>query len=409
MDHNRNVVDKSGMYDRRRIDQADEQIRQLHKLEAIGRLAGGIAHDFNNLLTIILGGCDLLLATGELGELSIQLVQQVREAGERAATLTRQLLLFSRKQRFRPTVVNLNHLVSNLATMLGRVLDERISLQTNLLPDLYPTYADANQIEQVIMNLVVNARDAMPKGGVVSIETHNAIVEPNSAEAQAGIPVGAYAALVVRDTGCGMDNNTMKHIFEPFFTTKQPGKGTGLGLASAYGIVKQCNGYISVASKVGVGTRFRIYLPRHEAPTTGQEKQPPRLAGFRGTETILLVEDEAALRNMAANILTSHGFTVLLAGNGDEALTVANNHNGDIHLLLTDVIMPGMTGPQLASALAAHRPATKVLYMSGYADSQLAEHLALAKQQALLDKPFTPETLLSAVRSALERQKEPVI
>jgi nitrogen-specific signal transduction histidine kinase/ActR/RegA family two-component response regulator len=386
-------------------DKAEERLRQLHKMEAVGRLAGGVAHDFNNLLTVILGCCQLLQDRHADDPTSSSLLKEVQQAGERAAQLTRQLLLFSRKETPRTEVVGLNDLVSGMAKMLRRLIGDNIELTTDLEPDLGRVRADPGQVEQVVMNLALNARDAMPRGGRLQIETRNLLLTQPT-PAHPGIPAGAWSTLVVRDNGCGMTDEVMAHLFEPFFTTKEAGKGTGLGLATVYGVVAQSGGHVRVASKPGMGARFRIYLPQvcDPAAAAGAAPRARPQAGRGGT--ILLVEDDPPLRRLAATALRAAGYVVLEAGHGGEALALAAKQLPSIDLLLTDVSMPIMTGPQLAAQLLNRRPDLKVLYVSGYTDSLLARHNEQDVQASLLPKPFTPDSLVRAVGRMLSPEAE---
>jgi len=382
---------------------SEEQFRQSQKMEAIGRMAGGIAHDFNNLLTAITGYSELTLSSQKLDDRVRGNLEEIRKAAGRAAGLTQQLLAFSRRQVLRPVVLDLNTLLSNVHKMLRRLIGEDIELVTMLGSDLGRVKADPGQLEQVVMNLVVNARDAMPKGGKLTLKTDN--VELDEAYARAHVPTrpGSYVMLAIEDTGVGMDSETLKRIFEPFFTTKEQGKGTGLGLSTVYGIVKQSDGFIWAYSEPGRGTSFKIYLPRVEgqvSPTLEVIPTPAELP--HGTETILLVEDEEAVRNLVRTILQEYGYTVLEAYHGAEALRVAIRHEGPIHLLLTDVVMPLMSGRQLAEKLAPLRPDMKVIYMSGYTDHTVVHHGILEPGTTFLQKPFTPGALISKLREVLD-------
>ena len=381
----------------------ERQLRMAGKMEAIGRLSGGIAHDFNNLLGVIMGYSKLIRqrVTTEQTDLA-EFAEEVEKAGQRAAALTRQLLAFSRQQILTPTVVDLNSLVSDMQKMLPRLIGEDVELEFDLDQDLGTVKADRSQIEQVIMNLAVNARDAMPNGGTLRVETANASIDELYARTHAGAKPGLYVLLSVSDTGTGMTAETITHIFEPFFTTKEMGKGTGLGLATIYGIVKQSGGYIWVDSELGKGSTFRIFLPRLFAEAIRQEYQP-KIAASGGHETILLVEDADPLRKLAARFLESGGYQVLQARDGDDALATAGKFTQPIHLLLTDVVMPGMNGRVLAERLLPHHSAMKVLYMSGYTDSFIAGHGVLERGTALIHKPFTEEALLAKVKEVLER------
>ncbi len=385
----------------------EEQVRQSQKMEAIGQLAGGIAHDFNNLVTIINGYSEILLRGVPAADPRNKHLTLIHHAGERAATLTRQLLTFSRKQAVTPVVLDIAEVAANLEKMLRRVLGEDIDLVTTLQPGVGFIKADAGQVEQVIMNLAVNARDAMPQGGSLVIEA--ATCRPGSfvltAQAAAQIQTDirdSYVVLTVTDTGHGMDAATQAHIFEPFFTTKEVGKGTGLGLATVYGIVKQSGGHIAVESEPGKGTTFRVYFPRVEkvSPTSKSDPGPTKLP--QGQETILLVEDEEGVREFARHVLDEAGYRVLEARDGPEARRVSEAHQGPIHLLVTDVVMPQMSGRQVAEALGAQRPTLKVLYLSGYTDDAVMRHGIREAEVAFLPKPFTPSILAQKVREVLD-------
>ncbi len=382
--------------------QLEEQLRQAQKMEAIGRLAGGIAHDFNNLLMVIIGYCRLLLQQVVRDPLMQNRIEEILRAGERATTLTRQLLAFSRKQVLTPTVLDLNTVLSEMSSMLQRLLGEDINLATALDPALGHVKTDQGQIEQVIMNLAVNARDAMPRGGRLTIETRNVELREATRQNQS-VRVGHYVLLSVSDTGEGMDAATQERIFEPFFTTKEQGKGTGLGLATVYGIVKQSGGYIFVYSERGRGTTFKLYLPRVDEPVASASLGPVEAGLPRGTETVLLVEDEPGVRSFVRNILQQYGYTVLEARHGFEALVIAHQHPASIHLLLTDVVMPQMSGPEVAAHLIPLRPDLKVLYMSGYSDEAVIHHGVMAPATAFLQKPCGPDTLVRKVREVLDR------
>jgi two-component system, cell cycle sensor histidine kinase and response regulator CckA len=384
----------------------EEQLRQAQKMEAVGRLAGGIAHDFNNLLMVIQGYADLLADRFPAGDPVRRNVEQIQMAGQRAASLTRQLLAFSRKQMLAPTIISVHTVVADMEKILRRLIGEDIHLETSSVPDLWPVKADRSQIEQVIMNLAVNARDAMPNGGSLTIETAN--VELDSAFSRHAVVMapGQYVMLAVTDNGMGMDANTQAHLFEPFFTTKEKGKGTGLGLATVYGIVKQSGGYIWVYSEPGRGTTFKIYLPRIEQQKrvklfedSGQSKALPR-----GSETVLLVEDEDGVRQLARDYLQTNGYSVIEAPDGHTAVELAAMHQGPIHVLMTDVVMPGISGGELAQRIAKMRPDIKVLYMSGYTDQSVVHHGILESDAVLLQKPFTMATLASKLREILATQ-----
>jgi len=379
----------------------EEQFRQSQKMEAVGQLAGGIAHDFNNLLTAILGNTQLLLRDLPPGDAKRSDVEEIRKASERAASLTRQLLAYSRRQMLQPKVLDLNVVVAEMDKMLRRLIGEHIALVAALQSDLGHVRADPNQIEQVIVNLAVNARDAMPDGGKLTIETANVDLDETFAQAHLGSVPGAYAMLAVTDTGHGMDVNVRAHLFEPFFTTKEVGKGTGLGLATVYGIVKQSGGYISVYSERGRGSTFKIYLPRIATPSA-TPAAPPRVGAARGSETVLVVEDELAVLTLSRRALEAQGYVVLAASDAAAALRVVERHGGTIHLLLTDVVMPGMSGRDLADRLAAQRPGIRVLYMSGYPGDAVVQHGTLPSGSAFLQKPFSPDGLARKVRDVLD-------
>ncbi len=381
----------------------EEQFRQAQKMEAVGQLAGGIAHDFNNLLTAILGNTQLLLRDLPPGDAMRGDVEEIRKASERAASLTRQLLAYSRRQMLQPEVLDLNVVVAEMERMLRRLIGEHIALVTALSPDLGYVRADPHQIEQVLVNLAVNARDAMADvgGGKLTIETANVDLEEAFAQAHLGAVPGPYSMIAVSDTGCGMDATVRAHLFEPFFTTKEVGKGTGLGLATVYGIVKQSDGYISVDSEPGRGSIFKIYLPRIATPAS----QAPALSKggpARGTETILVVEDEPAVLVLSRRALEAHGYVVLAASDATAAMRLVELHGGTIHLLLTDVVMPGLSGRDLADRLAARRPGIRVLYMSGYPGDAVVQHGELPSGSAFLQKPFSPDALARKVRDVLD-------
>jgi signal transduction histidine kinase/CheY-like chemotaxis protein len=380
--------------ERRRLE---EQLRQSQKMEAVGRLAGGIAHDFNNLLMVIMGHGELLRRGLELGDPRLRKVQHVMGAAERASRLVRQLLAFSRKQVLEPQVVDLNALVSDTARMLRPLLGEDVRVLTRLAPELGPVRVDPAQIDQVLMNLAVNARDAMPRGGTLSLETANVAAPPEGSAGPAD-----QVALLVRDTGLGMDETTRAHLFEPFFTTKGGSGGTGLGLSMVYGIVRQSGGQITVESETGVGTSFRILLPRCHAPGAAVEVKPPARPPSAAGETVLVVEDEPAIRSLACEMLEGQGYRTLSAGSGEEALGLAVRHAGPIHVLLADVVMPGLAGPALAERFAVVRPGARVLYMSGYAGDDLARRGLPEDATHLVPKPFTADLLGRRVREALD-------
>jgi len=382
------------------------QYRQSQKLEAIGRLAGGIAHDFNNILTAILSTSELLLTDLVPGSHVHDDVDEIRRAGQRAAGLTRQLLVFSRQQVFEPRVVDVNALVIEAEQLLRRLIGEDIELRTALAPAVGAVRADLSQLEQVILNLVVNARDAMPRGGVVTIETSDVELDGGYADRHVPARPGPYVLLAVSDTGVGMDAATQARLFEPFFTTKPPGEGTGLGLATVYGIVKQSSGYIWAYSEPDHGTTFKIYLPRvGRAPET-VAAQDVAMAPLRGSEVILLVEDQDDVRRLTQRMLESAGYVVLAAASGHEALRFAEHHTGPIHLLVTDVVMPGMHGHEVALLLAPTRPEMKALYVSGYPDASIVHQGLLKPGVAFLQKPFGPDVLTRKVREVLDLRRD---
>ncbi|MGZ6987360.1 MAG: CHASE domain-containing protein [Thermoanaerobaculia bacterium] len=379
----------------------EEQLVQSQKMEGIGRLAGGVAHDFNNLLTAILGYAELMEPQLEDEGLRSEL-REIRLAGERAAALTRQLLAFSRRQVMQPRTLDLNTIVSDVEKMLARLIGEDVTLVTRLDPALGSVEADPGQLEQVLMNLSVNARDAMPEGGTLTFETANAVLDADFAAVHPGALPGAYVVLTVTDSGTGMTDEVRGHAFEPFFTTKEKGKGTGLGLATAYGIVKQSGGYITVDSEAGHGSTFRIYLPRVEGTAVVSGRTTISSLLPVGTETILLVEDEAGVRRLSLTVLETQGYVVLEAPSGDVALQVARSETGPIHLVVTDVVMPGMNGRELWDRLKVLRPDSRVLFMSGYTDDAIARHGVLEPGIAFLQKPFTPFSLAQKVREVLD-------
>jgi two-component system, cell cycle sensor histidine kinase and response regulator CckA len=380
----------------------EDQLRHSQKMEAVGRLAGGVAHDFNNLLTGILGYSEIALGRSRAGDSPREEVEEIRKAAERAAGLTTQLLAFSRRQLLQPRLVDLNSVVAGMDRMLRRLIGEDIELVTALAPEVGGVRADPGQIEQVIMNLAVNSRDAMPQGGTLTIETASVVLDHAGARNHPPLQPGSFVMLKVGDTGLGMDEETQRHIFEPFFTTKDPGRGTGLGLSTVYGIVRQSGGQIFVSSARGAGTRFDIYLPR----ATGEpEREPVRLAAPRpgvGRETILLVEDEAIVRKLAGDVLRKAGYRVLEAASGKDALVACAEHHGPLHLLIADVVLPQMSGSELAEKVARARPETRVLYMSGYTDNPIVRDAVLDQGIVFMQKPFTPDRLLASVRQALE-------
>lgn len=389
-----------------RLRKTEEQLRHAQKMEAIGRLAGSIAHDFNNLLSVILSYSSLLLDDLNPVEPIRAEVEAIRNAGERAAELTRQLLAFSRQQVLEPRVLNLNTILMGAERMLRRLLGEDIQLITRYDPDLYKVRVDPGQVDQVVMNLAINARDAMPNGGKLTIETKSMLLDSSYASSHFEVIPGPHAMLAISDTGMGMDKATQARIFEPFFTTKEKGKGTGLGLSTVFGIVKQSGGNIWVYSEPGNGTTFRIYFPKADdvEDVIPESVSPVKLTG---TETILLAEDQDDVRRVAREILTRYGYHVLEARNAGEALLLCERHPRTIHLLLTDVVMPHMSGRELAERVAKVRPEMKVLYMSGYTDNAIVHHGILDPDVAYLQKPLVPEALARRVRAVLDAPKRP--
>ncbi len=385
----------------------ERQLRMAQKMEAIGRLSGGIAHDFNNLLGVIIGYSGVLKKSMDKSQPNYEFATEIEKAGQRAASLTRQLLAFSRQQVLTPSVLSFNSLVSDMEKMLPRLLGEDIDVSLSLDPDLGNVKADQSQIEQVIMNLAVNARDAMPSGGKLQIQTANREFDSAYTRDHPGSKKGSYVMLAIADSGTGMSAETLAHIFEPFFTTKKVGEGTGLGLATVYGVVKQSNGYIWVDSAPDKGSNFQIYLPRHldTQEVSAEKVRPESRERSHGSEIILLVEDADPLRKLAQVFLESNGFRVLSAPSGEAALEIAVRHSGSFDLLLTDVVMPGMNGRVLAEQLSMRQPGLKVLFMSGYTDSFIAGHGVLQEGTNLLHKPFTEETLVSKVREVLDGAK----
>ncbi len=380
----------------------EEQLAMAQRMESVGRLAGGVAHDFNNLLTIIYSYAAFIENDSGVGDRLQEYARRIREAGDRASSLTRQLLAFSRRQTLRPEVLDLNQVVGEMEKMLQRLIGEDIELSVVQAPDLAPVEADVSQLEQVIMNLAINARDAMRDGGRLSIETRNATIDRAEAEAHPPMRPGRYVMMAVTDTGTGMDDETRARAFDPFFTTKEWDKGTGLGLATVYGIVKQSKGFIWIDSAIGSGTSFRIYLPTAQRPVTarswGSTAEEPR----GGNETLMVVEDDEVVRGLAARILAEAGYRVVEAPSGDEALRRAREGEDAIDLLLTDVIMPQMNGRDLARQMRALQPAIKVVFLSGYPDEAIAHHGVLRPGVSLVEKPFSARSLMSVVRAVLD-------
>ena len=381
--------------------QLEEQLRQSQKMEAVGMLAGGVAHDFNNLLTIITGYTQLILNNLSLNDPNRHSAEQIMKAGERAAALTRQLLAFSRRQVLQPKVLELNKLVHNATSMLQRLIGEDVDLHLVLGADLGRVSADPGQLEQVLMNLVVNARDAMPKGGTLTIETHNVELDESYAARHINLRPGPYVLLAVSDTGHGMDEATRGRLFEPFFTTKAAGKGTGLGLSTVFGIVKQSGGSVEVYSEPSHGTSVKVYLPRIDQPVS-IEAEETRKKVARGTETILLVEDDEMVRNLVRETLEREGYRLMDASDPLEARQSAEDYPGAIQLLITDLIMPKLSGRELAEQIISRRPDMKVLYMSGYTDQAIMEIGLSDGEISFLQKPFTPTALVQKVREVLE-------
>jgi len=395
------VVNARDVTERRKLE---EQLMRAQRMEAIGTLSGGVAHDFNNILTVILGHTEVLLQAMKSSPMSGHL-KSIEEASRRASALTRQLLAFSRKQVLQPTVFNLNTLIMDLDKMLRRMISEDIELETVADPKLGTVKADPGQIEQVVMNLVVNARDAIRGGGRITIETANLMLDEDYVREHAGARPGPYVVLAVSDTGEGIAPDVLPHIFEPFFTTKEVGRGTGLGLSTVYGIVKQSGGNVWVYSQPGRGSTFKIYLPRVDEPAL-VVAEPAQPAAESGAETVLLVEDEPALRDLIKIALSGHGFTVLDVGNPGDAITLCKKHTAPLHLLLTDVIMPGMDGPALAKQVRIERPGIKVLYMSGYATNFIMHDGEVDPGTNFLEKPFHPRALLHKVREVLDSGRQ---
>jgi hypothetical protein len=383
--------------ERRRLE---EELRQAQKTEAVGRLAGGIAHDFNNLLTAVMGYTAIVLDRVGPGFPLRAELEEVKRAGERAAALTRQLLAFSRRQMIHPKVLDLNVQVSAIEKMLRRIIPESIRFELALAPDLGRVRADPGQIDQVVMNLALNARDAMPDGGTLTLATANAELSPSDAGRCPGMKPGGHVVLAVSDTGTGIPKEMLPHLFEPFYTTKGEGKGTGLGLATVHGIAKQSNGFITVASKAGDGTTFRVYLPRVEERAPGPSDSQI-IVSVWGSETVLLAEDDGTVRLLVREALRAHGYRVLDAKDALEALRLAEREKDRIDLLLTDMVMPGMKGRELAISLRARYPGLKVLYMSGYTDDAALIRGKLEAGEAFIPKPFLPNEILSKVRKML--------
>jgi len=383
--------------------QLEEQLRQSQKMEAVGMLAGGIAHDFNNLLTIINGYSQMLLSSLSEKDENRSSVEQIMKAGERAAELTRQLLTFSRRQVVRPKVLDLNVVVAGAAVMLKRLIGEHIELRIIAAPELAKIHADRGQVEQVIINLVVNSRDAMATGGILTIETQNVEFSEPYRGPHTTLKAGRYVMLAVSDTGTGMDEQTRSHLFEPFFTTKVQGQGTGLGLSTVYGIMKQSAGEIIVYSEPDHGTCVKAYFPAASASLAASDTDAPRDEAASGSETIMVVEDDDAVRRLVRDTLEKHGYRLLVAASGPEALSIAERFDRPIDLLITDVVMPQMSGRQLAERLKAVRPDTQILFISGYTESAIVQTGAQGDENSFLQKPFTPSTLSRTVRELLDK------
>ena len=383
--------------------QLEAQLRQSQKMEAIGTLAGGVAHDFNNLLTTIIGNADICLIQMDKNNPIREDVGEIKKAGERASALTRQLLAFSRKQILHPQVLDLNYVIGDMEKLLGRTIGEDVEVKSILEAELGKIKVDPSQIEQILMNLAVNARDAMPRGGKLTIKTSNEHLDRNFFQSRGvGNTAGMYVLLSVSDNGTGMSQKTKSQIFDPFFTTKKQGTGTGLGLSMVYGIVKQSDGYVWVDSEIGQGTTFKIFLPTEENPVVSAESYETAMVTATGAETVLVVEDDTMLRNLSQKILKNCGYEVFVASHGEEALGICRVQKGAVHLMLTDVVMPGMSGRELAERLQPLYPAIKVLYMSGYTDDTTVRHGIVDRRINFIEKPFTPESLAVKVREVLD-------
>jgi CheY-like chemotaxis protein len=376
-------------------------------MEAVGRLAGGVAHDFNNVLTVITGYSDLLLSGSDLTESQRSALEQIRRSAERGGALTHQLLAFSRRQPLEARTLHINALVMQVEKMLGRLIGEDIELVTIAAAAEDVVEADASRLEQVIMNLAVNARDAMPGGGKLIIETATVTLDETFSAKQLGVAPGRYVSLSIADTGVGMDEDTMRHMFEPFFTTKTAGRGTGLGLATAYGIVRQSGGAIRISSELGQGTVARIYLPLVDEKAQASPQAVPQRAAFTGGETILVVEDEARVRKLVVDVLGSRGYRVMEATRGEEAIRLAKLHGSEIDLALVDVVMPEISGPDLIRQIAPLCPKMRVLYTSGYTDEAIVHHGIPESGTAFLPKPFLPDDLARRVREVLDALANP--
>jgi two-component system, cell cycle sensor histidine kinase and response regulator CckA len=389
-----------------KIKQLEREIRQAHKMEAVGMLAGGVAHDFNNVLTVIMSNCDLLRKPLAPDDPSRLMLDQIHLAGERAGLLTRQLLAFSAKQLLQPEVLNLNSVVNETEKMLSRLIGEDIIVSLVLDPTPGNVKADLGQIQQVLMNLAANSRDAMPQGGRLTIETKNVVLDQAYCSLHPDARLGNYSLLAVTDNGIGMDEKTKARIFDPFFTTKESGKGTGLGMATVYGIAKQIGGHIDVCSELGQGTTFTIYLPQVQEPIESRALHPDHIAVPEGEETVLLAEDDDAVGVVTAHMLQSCGYRVLEAANGEEAFELSESHKGPIDLLVCDVVMPDFSGRKLAERIAGRRPDLKVLFISGYTDDAVIRYGILESEIDFLQKPFTLANLAQKIRKVLDRPDE---
>ena len=384
--------------ERKKIEQ---QLRLAQRMEAIGQLAGGIAHDFNNLLAVIMGSADMISDEIAAGDGLARKVEMIRSAGSSAADLVRQLLAFSRQQMVQPLVLDVRKIIEQSQAMLQRIIGEDIEIKVFVEDSVGSITADPGQIEQVLLNLAANARDAMPKGGRLTLRASNVDLDESDKKKHDPVVPGQYVMLAIEDSGCGMDLQTQARIFDPFFTTKELGKGTGLGLATVYGIVKQTGGYIWVYSEVGRGTIFKVYLPRTDKAAQPAERGQTEMQEMRGWETILLAEDSECLREMAQEYLESLGYTVIAAVTGEKALQSAKSFDGPIHLLLTDVVMPGMSGPELANRLASLRPGMKIIFTSGYTDDAIARQGLLDPNVVFIQKPYRPRALAKKIRQVL--------
>ncbi len=393
--------------ERRRAEEAlarsEEQLRHAQKMDAVGRLAGGVAHDFNNLLSVILCYTNLILGELPSDDAHRADLEEIFAAGERAAGLTKELLAFSRQQILEPKILDLNKVIGGMEKLLGRLLGADVELTTLLAPQLGKVRADPGQIEQVVMNLAVNARDAMPTGGKLTIQTSDVELDEDYARAHLGVTAGPHVMVAVSDTGVGMNRDTVARAFEPFFTTKERGKGTGLGLSTVFGIVQQSGGHIWLYSEPGHGTTFKVYLPRTDAVSNSPSSRPRPLESVSGSETILLVEDDDQVRAVVKGILRRQGYTVIEAPSAGEALLANEQHRDPIQLLLSDVVLPRMSGPDLADRIRLSRPEVKVLFMSGYTDEAITRHGLLGSGVPFVQKPITPDLLARRVREVLGR------